>query len=184
MEAARVCAAWLTVTLPTLIPGPNETLVPLGVQLVPEPVRVTDMFCPWTPVAGEIWEMRAELELTVNPLVACANSPPVTNVTVRGPTGARQSMVTMARAVVLVVGVTELTVMPSPKLATGVPFRKWVLVPTTSIGRLEAHWAATLGEMEEKDRAWVELTANPPTWKGEPAGQADVKVPEGIAQTV
>ena len=107
MEATRVWAVAFTVTLPTLMPGPNDALVPLGVQLVPEPVRVTVMFCPWTPVAGEIWEIRAELELMVKPLVAWANSPPVTKVTVRGPTGARQSTVTMARAAVLVVGVTD-----------------------------------------------------------------------------
>ena len=72
---------------------------------------------------------------TLNPLLKAASSLPVVTLTVRAPKVAAGSMLTTAAALVDELTVSDTTVIPAPKLATLVPWTKWVAKPVIATER-------------------------------------------------
>ena len=89
--------------------------------------------CCCCPVFGVTEVITGVPESTVKPLVNCAFSPPVVTTGVRAPVAALAEIVMTAVALVVLLTVSEFTVMPAPKLATELLCEKLVLCPTMTM---------------------------------------------------
>ena len=122
----------LTVTVPTLMPLPKLAVVTPGVKSVNWPLMTTVRLTPWMPAVGLIDAIAGRPGCTVKPPTRLATSVPVVIVTVRLPSAADGSMVTLTVALAVLVTTTELTVIPDPNDAAVTPCAKLVSSPVTA----------------------------------------------------
>jgi len=121
-KAAVALVGEFTVKAVTVIPTPTLAVVVPWLQCVNCPVKLTNRFCcPAWPVAGLADSSAGGCWKTVNAFARVATSAPVVTETVRGPVDAAGSMFNRTVAVVGEVTVSDVTVVPAPKLAVVVP---------------------------------------------------------------
>jgi hypothetical protein len=119
---AVAVVADVTVSEFTVMPLPKVAVLVPCTQWVNWPVRATDrLLAPWAPVFG-LTSVRTGVPLvTVKPFARVTISVPVVTVTPLAPAVAVALIETTAVAAVAELTVSELTVMPVPKVAVEVP---------------------------------------------------------------
>jgi hypothetical protein len=148
------CVALLRVTELTVMPVPENATDVVGQVPLAKFVPVMTMLwlvAPWPRELG-LSEVMVGAALTVNPLARVARPPSMlTTVTVLAPTVAVAEIVTLAVSCVVLLRVTELTVIPVPENRTEeaaqVPVRKFV--PVMVMFWLAAPWPREAGLSDE-----------------------------------